>query len=198
MYPYLDKPVADRGRGREGRKADSQTTEAGRRARAGGQIDHDPPAILTMVPLRLSLSPSLPLSASIRSDAIRTDPVRLCLLLPNDTTDGMPAFAGRSMDKNSSDIRSSSSSLSSIAQIRRKRQQLGCVNSPQRPEGARRRNSRNLAFRYMAERVGWSVGRSIRSFRLEDALPHVCIDTATAPPITACLFVAHGFRDGFR
>ena len=79
MYPYLDKPVADR-RGRQSDNRGGQEGEGGRGR--GVHIDHDPPTILTVVPLGLSLSL---VSASVRSDAIRTDPVRLCLLLPNDT-----------------------------------------------------------------------------------------------------------------
>ena len=64
MYPYLDKPVADRGR----RQTDKEAIEA------GGQIDHDPPAILTVMWYpSLSLC-SFSASARSESDAIRPCP----------------------------------------------------------------------------------------------------------------------------
>ena len=44
---------------------------------------------------------------------------------------------------------------------------LGCVNSPQRPEGARRRDSRNLAFTFSCMYLSLEAGLGLSSSRGE-------------------------------
>ena len=67
MYPYLDKPVADRGRRQTADATDKEAIEA------GGQIDHDPPAILTVM-----WYPSLSLCSSSASARSESDAIRPC------------------------------------------------------------------------------------------------------------------------